>query len=85
MTVLSNKPKDTYYVAAVIHRGEPSPTSEEFRQGGLLIKLEHERQVAYRQACMEQLRDKAGLVINPEGSKLAEEKSRGGEEPEPLD
>jgi hypothetical protein len=85
VTVLSDKPKDTYYVAAVIHRAEPSPTSEEFRQGGLLIKLAHERQVDYRRACMEQLREQAGLVINPEGSKLAEEKSRGGEEPEPLD
>ncbi|TMQ34576.1 MAG: hypothetical protein E6K70_06865, partial [Planctomycetota bacterium] len=68
VTVLSNRPKDTYYVAAVIHRAEPSPTSEEFRQGGLLIKLAHERQVDYRRACMEQLREQAGLVINPEGS-----------------
>jgi hypothetical protein len=74
VTVLANGPKDTYYVAAVTHRNEPTPSSSEFRDGGLLPRLEEQRRLTYRRAVLERLHARAGLEIYPEGRRLVEEK-----------
>jgi hypothetical protein len=75
VTVFSDLPKDTYYVAAVTHRNEPLPTSFEFRQGGLLTQsLQPERQDSYRRAILDQLRTQAHLEVFPEGKKNAEQR-----------
>jgi hypothetical protein len=94
VTVLSDKPKEHYYVVALTNRNEP--TIHEFQlnttplfpqrdfplqQGNdLLIRFEQERQHEYRVACLERLRTQANLWINDEARKRGDERGTAPEE-----
>ncbi|HLJ92791.1 MAG TPA: hypothetical protein VKU02_06300 [Gemmataceae bacterium] len=71
ITVISNRPKDIYYVVALVRRDPPTEGDFYKESTGnrnlLLGQLEVERQKAYRLAFLGQLRDEANLTVNPEG------------------
>jgi hypothetical protein len=77
-TVLGNRPKDTYYVVALVRRDAPS--MQDFHKdtagnrGLLLSQLELERQREYRKAFLEQLRAEAKLSENQEGLERVKER-----------
>jgi hypothetical protein len=74
VTVLADQPKNTYYVAALTGRSEP--TRQESQEAKLLPMLVQERRTVYRREIIEQLRAQAQVHIDTEGSKQVEERSR---------
>lgn len=70
-TVISNRPKDIYYVVALARRDAPSVEDFYKDTAGnrelLLGHLQLERQKEYREALLHQLRQEANLVLNEEG------------------
>ena len=69
--VISNVPKDVYYVVALVRRDPPSIqdfNKESVTNRELLLQhLEAEQQTAYRKDFLQQLRNEAHLSVNPEG------------------
>ncbi len=76
--VITNRPKDIYYVVALVRRDAPSMPDfykETVGNRGLLLAyLERDRQTAYRLAFLRQLRDEANLTINKEGLERIQER-----------
>jgi hypothetical protein len=73
VTVLTNGPKNIYYVTVLINRSEPAMT--EYREAALRPRLEQERRLAYQLGFMAELRTEARLQINDEARKYLEEKN----------
>jgi hypothetical protein len=78
-TVISDRPKKTYYVVALVRRTAPSPqdfSKETVRNRDFLLRhLEAERQVEYRRAFLEQLRAQARLSINEEAMQRSKDRT----------
>jgi len=81
-TIVSDKPKNNYYVAALLQREEPAP--DEFRRvysGSMVGAIESDQLLAYlaqghpeqyRQAVVEQLRKEAGVVTREAAKRTGE-------------
>jgi len=72
VTVLTDRPKDIYYVAVLTNRSEPE--MREFREAALLSRLQQERRMIYRLGTMDELRRQAKLKVSEEGRKMLDEK-----------
>jgi hypothetical protein len=77
VTIVSDMPKNIYYVVAVTQRIEP--TQKEFQEAQLLPDLERARRREYRDSVMLNLQLQVRLYIDPENRKQVEE--RGGRGP----
>jgi len=83
--VKSDKPKEHYYVMALVKRTKPSEFSfyREYQTGAenLLTYLEQEKnyQSEFQKGILEQLREEARLKINDENRERVDEKSRSDE------
>jgi len=87
--VISNRPKDVYYVVALAGRHEPTfrdfyKETDSNRLFLLMQQLEPERQKDYRQAFVKQLQEEAKLAINKEGLRPVKERPTARDE-EPVD
>jgi hypothetical protein len=76
--VITNRPKDVYYVVALAGRNPPSVRDfykETARNRDLLLaQMELERQKDYRKDFITQLENEANLTINPEGVERVKER-----------
>ena len=83
-TVVSNRPKVTYYVVALARRDPPSMPDFYKETAGnrslLLGHLELQRQTAYRRDFLARLREEANLVLNNEGLDRLQERPSQSEE-----
>jgi hypothetical protein len=77
-TVISNRPKDIYYVVALARRDVPSVQDFNKETAGnrqlLLRQLEAERQTEYRRAFLQQLRKEARLSVNEDALQRVKER-----------
>ena len=77
-TVISNRPKDVYYVVALARRDPPS--IQDYKKDStnnrqlLLGRMELDRQKEYRTAFLAQLRVQAHLSVNEEGLQRLKER-----------
>jgi hypothetical protein len=75
VTIVTDLPKNTYYVVAVTQKIEP--TQKEFQEAQLLPDLQRLRQREYRDGVLRNLQLQAHLYIDPENRKQLEERGRG--------
>jgi hypothetical protein len=76
--VMSDVPKDIYYVVALVRRDAPS--IQDFNKDSvtnrelLLQHLQSEQQTAYRKSFLQELREEAHVSVNPEGLERVRER-----------